>query len=1045
MPEYGIDIKIDAAKAKSDLKRFQEGLRATEDQTKELRRETFKAFTQAEKALSRENRILKMNRKDRQIAIQLRRMEFNTLQGFNKAQREILRNQLRANQALRVQNSVLRQITGPAEDYRQKMAALNILQKQGRITAKQYSMASERLRRDFDRLSKQATTTGNTLTRLFTLAGAGFGVRGLGRMIDTYTRLQNRIRVVTEGQRELESVTGQLFDIARKTRSSFEATTTIYTRLALASENLGITHEQTARFTELLNKATLISGASSNEARYGIIQLSQALAAGALRGDELRSVLEQMPVVAGVIADALGITRGELRKLGAEGKITADAIVKAMLNAGEDIDERFGKTIPTVAQGFTILGDSVTQAVGKLDKALGVSRRLAKMLIGLADNAEQLISVLSKLAFVIGTILAGRAIWKLIQALRLLNATTKANLLFATAAVGGTAAVEIINKIYGSTKKLTAAQLENKRANEALAAELERQQKIADQIAAANARWERDAGKLTKAFIAQHKEMAKAVGFERRYLYASDRARAVHSAGLKKELEIRKEFDDLRLNKPEMFKKLLNAQVIEAKQLVRKEIALKSLRETYLNIRSPIFDFQEQVRNLSILLRRGRISFEEFRKGIAATEIGGQFESLVRKVAPAVKTVAQATKEVNDEFDELNDQLLTYVSTVEDDVFRVDKATEGLFRRRKEQLEEIQQPYKKYIDNLKWENYLLTLNATERKVAVGLAEAEKKAKVVAGKDQRDALEAQIRENEYLTQRREILKSLRGPLEEYLRLRQNLIRLVEEGEVGPRTARGMLEESAFGQQLGLAPEDPMQREQEAYQRRLEQARMFYAQNGEMLNEYLTLTENAYREHQMNIMQIEADRSKMLLQMGTNLFGSLAELTRTFAGEQSGIYRSMFAITKAFAIGEASVMAGLAISNAIASAPWPANEAAIAEAVAATSAVISQIASAVPGFQTGGEFRVGGAGDADSQMVMFKASPNETVSVRTPSQQRTEEREKQAPAGQPEINIANIVSPDMIEDYFRDAQGQKAFINIIRRNSGAIRGILGGRRS
>lgn len=243
---------------------------------------------------------------------------------------------------------------------------------------------------ELNAIERQAGRVQSALTRAFAFAGISLGIGGLVRLADEYTNLQNRIRVVTNGQEELEAVTGRLFDIANKTRSSFAATTEVYARTALAAKDLGISQQEVIDFTESLNQAIAIGGSTAAEANNAMIQLSQGLASGALRGDELRSVLEQLPVVADVIADELGVTRGELRKMGEDGAITADIILEAFRNASDDLEQRFGQTVPTIGQSFEVLKNNLTGLVGEFLTGSGVTETFASALLGLANNLDLL-------------------------------------------------------------------------------------------------------------------------------------------------------------------------------------------------------------------------------------------------------------------------------------------------------------------------------------------------------------------------------------------------------------------------------------------------------------------------------------------------------------------------------------------------------------------------------------------------------------------------------------------------------------------------------
>ena len=248
------------------------------------------------------------------------------------------------------------------------------------------SAGARKVRGEIVKTDNAADKLRSTIRNTFAGIGIGLIVRELGQAADAYTNLQNRVRTVTEGQEELDSVTRQLFQIANDTRSAFDATAEVYARTALAAKDLGISQEQTLRFTKSLNQAVTLGGSAAEEARAGMIQLSQGLASGALRGDELRSVLEQLPVVADVIAKSLGVTRGELRELGSQGKITSTIILDAFEGAREELDERFGKSVPTIGQAFTVLTNNLTEFVGAADQATGTSAALSGFIILIADN-----------------------------------------------------------------------------------------------------------------------------------------------------------------------------------------------------------------------------------------------------------------------------------------------------------------------------------------------------------------------------------------------------------------------------------------------------------------------------------------------------------------------------------------------------------------------------------------------------------------------------------------------------------------------------------
>lgn len=253
-------------------------------------------------------------------------------------------------------------------------------------------------------LDTQANKTQLLLQRALRVAGVSFAVRQVVDLADSFTNLQNRLRVVTGSQAELQRVTQQLLEVSNRSRSSFESTTELYSRLALATRELGISDKELLQVTESINKAIILSGASAKEANNGLIQLSQGLASGRLTGDELRSTLEQLPVVADVIAKRLGVTRGELRKLGAEGKITSSEIIAAFQDAREELDTKFAKTVPTLGQSFVVLRNNVVAFVGRLNEGTGALRLFGAAIRFVGENIDPLVKSLGVLAVTLATL-----------------------------------------------------------------------------------------------------------------------------------------------------------------------------------------------------------------------------------------------------------------------------------------------------------------------------------------------------------------------------------------------------------------------------------------------------------------------------------------------------------------------------------------------------------------------------------------------------------------------------------------------------------------
>lgn len=234
------------------------------------------------------------------------------------------------------------------------------------------------LRKDFEKanrtvlssmngLQRSARNTRRAIAGLF--GGLSFGLltREIINITDEMKRYEGQLRLVTSGQEDLERTTAAVFDIAQSTRSEFGATAQFYARLARSTQELGLSQRELLTLTEATNQAIQISGATTAEATGGIIQFAQGLASGALRGDELRSVLENLPRLAQALAQGMGVTVGQLRELGKEGQLTADVVSKALLSQAQAIGAEYEKLPKQVGQQFTLLSNDINRAIGEVD------------------------------------------------------------------------------------------------------------------------------------------------------------------------------------------------------------------------------------------------------------------------------------------------------------------------------------------------------------------------------------------------------------------------------------------------------------------------------------------------------------------------------------------------------------------------------------------------------------------------------------------------------------------------------------------------------
>ncbi|MFW1959170.1 tape measure protein [Acinetobacter johnsonii] len=243
------------------------------------------------------------------------------------------------------------------------------------------------------------------------LAGYMAGVVTVGTAIskmDAYTGMQNRLKLVTQSQEQLNLAMSDTFSIAQKTRSSWENVIQVYQRFQDNAKTLNIDMAKTAELTETVSKAVAISGASTEGANAALVQFGQSLASGVFRGEEFNSVAEQAPGLLKAIATGLGVNIGQLRAMANDGKLTSDILVDALTKSKKSVDELFAKTDVTIGQSLQLLSNEVTKFTGEAGKASGVATTLASSIQILANNLDAIagIAVVGGVALLTKTIAA---------------------------------------------------------------------------------------------------------------------------------------------------------------------------------------------------------------------------------------------------------------------------------------------------------------------------------------------------------------------------------------------------------------------------------------------------------------------------------------------------------------------------------------------------------------------------------------------------------------------------------------------------------------
>jgi len=180
---------------------------------------------------------------------------------------------------------------------------------------------------------------GGLLGKLGAVAGiaGGLSFAGLAKASDENSLRNSRLKMVTNDVGGLKQKT---FAAAQSSGADYGAQLDSIAKLKMLTNGL-FNDNEAVKFTSTLDKAFKVSGTSAEEAKSAMFQLNQAMTSGKLQGDEFRSVMENAPILAQKIAESMGVSMGELKKLGSEGKITSDVIKNAVLGSANDIESKY--------------------------------------------------------------------------------------------------------------------------------------------------------------------------------------------------------------------------------------------------------------------------------------------------------------------------------------------------------------------------------------------------------------------------------------------------------------------------------------------------------------------------------------------------------------------------------------------------------------------------------------------------------------------------------------------------------------------------------
>lgn len=202
-------------------------------------------------------------------------------------------------------------------------------------------------------------------------AMAAISVQKIIDLADTMTTTRARIDLMNDGLQTTDELQSMIMASANRSRAAYQTTADAVSKMGIMAKDAFGNNAELIQFTELINKQFTIAGTSAAGVDAAMLQLTQAMSSGVLRGEELNSIFEQAPTIIQTIADYLGVPIGQIRAMAAEGQITSTIVKNAMLSSADEINAKFNAMPMTFAQVWTLAKNIALEAFGPVIQAIG--------------------------------------------------------------------------------------------------------------------------------------------------------------------------------------------------------------------------------------------------------------------------------------------------------------------------------------------------------------------------------------------------------------------------------------------------------------------------------------------------------------------------------------------------------------------------------------------------------------------------------------------------------------------------------------------------
>jgi tape measure domain-containing protein len=774
----------------------------------------------------------------------------------------------------------------------------------------------------------KAEKSGKRVSSAFSeLRGAMVAIGGLAlanniiKDADAYQNLHARLTLATGSAEQAAVAYRQLLEITRASHADLQETGNLYAKLAQSTKSLGLDQSQLLSITDSVGKALRISGAGAQETESSIRQLGQAFASGLLRGDEFNSIMENAPRLAQAMADSLGVTRGELRKMAADGQITSQAMASAFLGQAKKISEEFQRMPETVGTVMQDIRNEMFDAFGQTSTGpLVDSMKELREVLKDPQVKEGIETLASGMVRFFGAIAAGAADF----------AQFGKDLGFLMAKISGN--LDPIDELDQKIRNL----------QEGLKGDL----------------FHQGSGK--------HFFMSKE--------------------------ELQADIDALE----------------QQKQLIL------------------------EARGLS-----GSISGPA-----AATQPTSMPQVTAEKLAQAAADEKRAEK-LGDYVKKLQEQGATAGMTAREiDIYKANMLGAGDAERsainNMHDLIDAAEQYKKQIEDRKAiDDYLANLQSQADTVGMNAVQLERYKLAQMGATEQDiaAAEALQRKVSLYNVEQEMMTEQERALQAYVQRRDMIMQSTtgdkQAGLMGKLSGQLSGQMSDFGQDKSNSIDDQMAQLQKEYDMRRE---VVLSNEALIESEKQTLLGEMQQGYLAKMQQFEDQKMQMQFSNTAAMFDGLAGLAKTFGGEQSKAYKTLFAASKAFSIAQATMSMFTGIAKGV-ELGWPA----MIPAIAAATAQGTSALAGVKGQNFAGAFDKGGFIPAGSVGLVGEIGPELVTGPATVTGR--EQTAAMSGKGGNKIAIFNVWDRAMIESLKNSDDFDEVVINALERNRQRVKQAVG----